>query len=237
MGIEARTGQYEFSPDPDLDNILSVWARKVGLQISCSGLGTVVAYDPVTQEASVTYDFLKVNKVTAQLPGGIDPNEINAVAPAAPKLLTGVPVFPAGGSGDGVSYLTFPILPGSTGVLIVLDRSRDTWMSRTAPIPVDPIKSAIHSLSDAIFFPGVTTKLHRITPPTSLVAAVLEAPLIKIGANAVSNVVKAELLDALDAFANAVPVPNDGGAAIQTAFKVLYQALRPMLATTKAAVE
>jgi hypothetical protein len=236
VGSENRSGQYEFSPDPDLNNIITVWARKIGLAIRTTTLGTVQAYNPTTQEASVMVDMLKIQRVTQQTVPGVDPNETNEVAAAAPTLLTNVPVLTLG-AGNGTSYLTFPILPGCTGALVVLDRSKDTWMNRTAAIPVDPVKSAIHSLADCFFIPGLTDKLHRVSTPTSLTAAVLESTLIKIGAGATSNVVKSELLDALDAFANAVPVPNDGGAALQTAFKAVYTIIRPMLATTKTTVE
>lgn len=196
MSGENRTGQYEFAPDPDLTNILGVWARKIGLAIRTATVGTVVAYDPTTQEASVTVDMLKIQKVTQQVAPGVDPNEVNLVAPAAPHLLTQVPVLTLG-AGDGTSYLSFPIVPGCTGALVVLDRSKDTWVNRTAPVPVDPVKSAIHSLADCFFVPGLTDRLHRVTPPTSLTAAVLEAPLIKVGVAAVQGV--ARLADGVSA--------------------------------------
>lgn len=247
MGAENRTGTFEFAPDPDLTNILGVWARKIGLQIRTATVGTVVAYDPTTQEASVTVDMLKIQKVTQQVAPGVDPNEVNLVAPAAPHLLTQVPVLTLG-AGNGTSYLSFPILPGCTGALIVLDRSKDTWVNRTAPVPVDPVKSAIHSLSDCFFVPGLTDRLHRVTPPTSLTASVWEAPLLHLGAAAVpaSSVAIAErVVDGVTATLNSLittftgplaPVTNVQLAAAFTAALGIWQALASTLASTKAKV-
>jgi hypothetical protein len=238
MTMENRAGQYEWAADPELENIFNVWARKIGLAIRTATVGTVVSYNPTTQEATIRVDHLEVKRVTVQTVPGEDPNETNAVRASAPIQLTAVPVA-FFGAGNGSSYLTFPITPGCTGMLAVLDRSRDTWVTRTASVAVDPVKSAIHSLSDCVFFPGLTPKAQRISPSASITAAVLEAPQIKLGANAVAEdtLVKSALLDALDAFANAVAVPNDGGAAIQTAFKAVYLPIRATLATMKVTAE
>jgi len=237
MGSENQTGLYALPPDPELADLYRVWARKIGLAIRTAVPGTVMAYDPTTQEASIRVDFLQVQRVTQQVAGEPDPSETNKERASAPLLLTKVPVCWAG-AGDGESYLTFPITAGCTGTLVVLDRSKDTWVNRTASVAVDPVKSAIHSLADCVFFPGLTDRAHRISTPTDLTAAVLEHPTaIKLGRNASSKIVKAELLDALDAFANAVPVPNDGGAAIQAAFKAVYTIIRPTLETIKVNAE
>jgi hypothetical protein len=238
VSVENRAELYAFAADPELENIFTVWARKIGLAIRTASVGTVVTYNPTTQEATIRVDHLEVKRVTVQTVPGEDPNEINETRVSAPIQLTNVPVF-VYGAGDGSSYLSFPITPGCTGMLAVLDRSRDTWVNRTANVAVDPVKSAIHSLSDCVFFPGLTPRMDRITPPASIVAAVLEAPLIKLGANAVAEdtLIKSALLDALDAFANAVAVPNDGGAAIQAAFKAVYLPIRATLATVKVTAE
>jgi hypothetical protein len=238
VGTENRSSTYDWPADPELESIFTVWARKIGLAIRTATVGTVVSYNPTTQEATIRVDHLEVKRVTVQTVPGEDPNETNEVRASAPIQLTAVPVA-FFGAGNGSSYLTFPITPGCTGMLAVLDRSRDTWVTRTASVAVDPVKSAIHSLSDCVFFPGLTPKAHRISPSASITAAVLEAPLIKLGANAVAEdtLIKSGLLDALDAFANAVPVINDGGAAIQAAFKAVYLPIRATLATVKVTAE
>lgn len=71
----------------------------------------------------------------------------------------------------------------------------------------------------------------------SIVVEPADGQTIKLGAAATSKGIKAELLDALDAFSNAVPVPNDGGVAIHSAFKAVYEVLRPTLETTKVEIQ
>lgn len=245
MGVENRTGLYALPADPELADLYRVWGRKIGLAIRTAVPGTVTVYDPSTQEASVTVDYLEIQRVTQQIPGAPDPSETNAVLPKAPLLLTKVPVCPVG-SGNGTGYLTFPILPGCTGVLLVLDRSKDTWVNRTASVPVDPVKSSIHDLADCVFFPGLTDRLHRISVPTDLTAAVLEASLIKLGRNAVQHVAIAEaLVAAVDALLAAgvafVGVPADpsgenaGGAFL--AAQGAWSALKSQIASIKVSTE
>jgi hypothetical protein len=245
VSVENRSGQYEFSSDPELENLFQVWARKIGLAIRTATVGTVVSYNPATQEATIRVDHLEVKRVTQQTVPGEDPNETNEVRASAPIQLTSVPVA-FFGAGNGSSYLTFPITPGCTGMLAVLDRSRDTWVTRTASVAVDPVKSAIHSLSDCVFFPGLTPKAQRISPSASITAAVLEAPQIKLGANAVMSVALADaLVAAVDAMLAAgiafVGVPADpsgenAGAAFAAA-QGAWAALKDQIAALKVTAE
>lgn len=248
MGTENRTGTYEFSPDPDLDNILVVWARKVGLAIRTATIGTVTAYNPVTQEAAVLVDILQVQKVTQQVAGSVDPNEINLVTTTAPQALVDVPVI-FDGAGNGTSYTTRPIVPGCTGLLVALDRSKDTWVNRATPVPVDPVKSAIHSLADCVFIPGLLDRLHRITPSAGTsIATVIEDTQIYIGKEAspatsiaiaerVADGVTAVLNSAITTLnAQAAPVTGVQVAAALTTALAVWQGLTSTLASSKAKV-
>lgn len=249
MGVENQTGLYALPPDPTLSDLYRVWARKVGLAIRTAVPGTVTAYNPTTQEASVTVDYLQVQRVNQQVAGAPDPSETNEERASAPLLLPNVPVC-WDGAGDGLAYLTFPLVPGCTGVLVVLDRSRDTWVNRTAAIPVDPVKSAIHSLADCVFFPGLTDRAHRITPSSGTsIAAVLESSQVYLGKEATptSSVAIAERVeDGVTAVINSLvatltplgPAPVTGAAmvaALNTALGV-WQALGATLASTKVKV-
>ncbi len=60
---------------------------------------------------------------------------------------------------------------------------------------------------------------------------------VKIGNAPTKPTMNSDLLQALDAFANAVPVAMDGGAAIHTAFKTAYLAVRATLETTEVEVK
>jgi hypothetical protein len=186
-----RTGPYEVGTNPTLAQLSKNWMRNVRLAIRTHAPATVVAYDPATQRATVTVDILPIAKVFTQLTPGVDPNLTNQVQPLPPFVLTNIPVVWSG-TGDGTGYLTFPLVPGSTGHLEVMDRGLQTWLDRVTQVPVDPIQSATHALGDSVFVPGLTDNLHRISVPTDMVGArlhhdaqvTLEAAIVKLGANA-----------------------------------------------------
>lgn len=248
MSIENRSGNYEFSADPDLENLFTVFARKIGLAIRTATVGTVTSYDPITQEAGIRVDHLEVQKVTVRTTPGEDPNETNEVRARAPIQLANVPVLPFG-AGNGTAYLTFPITAGCTGMLVVLDRSRDTWVTRTASVAVDPVKSAIHSLSDCVFVPGLTPKLQRITPSAGTsIAAVLEHTQVYIGKEATpttSIAIAERVVDGVTAVLNsaiatltpiAVPVTGTQVASALTTALGIWQGLGTTLASSKGKV-
>jgi len=187
-----RSGQYELGESPSLAKINHNWARNVRLSMRTHCPATLVAYDPATQTATVTIDILSIVKVFVGVPGQPDPNLINLTAPVAPYVLTSIPVVWSG-SGDSTGFLTFPLVPGCTGYVEVMDRGLQSWLDRLAPIPVDPVQSATHALQDSVFVPGLTDKLHRISVPTDMVGArlyhqvqiVLEAgAALKLGGDA-----------------------------------------------------
>lgn len=247
MGIENRTGPYELGPEPDLDDILRVRFRSERLAIRTATLGTVTSYNAATQEANVRVDILGVRKMV-QSSGGVDPNETNSVAPCAPVQLTNVPVvFP--GAGDGESFVSFPVAVGCSGVLLVLDRSKDTWMNRTAPVAVDPVKSSVHSLADCVFVPGLTDRQHRITPSAgTTLGIVIESGSIHVGKEAtdatsiaiaerVNDGVVAVLNSAINTLApQGVPVTGTQVAAALTTALAVWQGLASTLGSSKAKV-
>lgn len=105
-----------------------------------------------------------------------------------------------------------------------------TWSGLVIGGPEGP---AIELASDG---PLTITKqgvaVATITMDAAGAVIVEAAPGQKIQLGAVTKpTMNSDLLQALDAFANAVPIPNDGGAAIHTAFKVAYQIVRPTLET------
>lgn len=186
-----RTGVYELGEEPSLSKIQKNWARKLRLSMRTHCPATVVLYDPATQTATVTIDILVIAKVLSATTPGVDPNLLDLTQPIPPYVLTAIPVvWP--GTGDGSGGLTFPLIPGATGYVEVMDRGLQTWLDRVAAAPVDPVSSATHALQDSVFVPGLTDKLHRIVPATDMVGArlfhetqvTLEAILIKLGENA-----------------------------------------------------
>jgi hypothetical protein len=77
---------------------------------------------------------------------------------------------------------------------------------------------------------GVAVATVELTAAGGIALTPAAGQTVKAGTTT-SPVIKSALLTALDAFRDAVPVPNDGGAAIQNAFKIAYAIVRPTLET------
>jgi len=171
-----------------------------------------VFYDPATQKAEVLLGALKT-RITA-----------SGELPNLP-----LPVFvPVHWTRTVASYVTLPLAPLDTGYVLISDRSLEKWLE--LGVPTDPGLRHTHSEIDGIFHPGLHSDLAPIVPPTSQAAAVIESPLINLGAAAVEPVIKATtfiaLMDTMFAAASAATVPNDGGAASFAAFQGAWDAAK-----------
>ena len=183
--------------------------RDLSLRVACPG--TVVAYTPATQTATVTLGFLRVQSTNT--PAG----EVEVLLP--PELVRArVAVVQGATHSDHV-----PIAPGDTGLLLFADRALDQWYQQGGA-PVDPVDGRAHDQADAVFVPGLAPDARRSAPPTpALLAAqarVIDAPQIALGAAAVpgvDNVAIAQLLHTylVGLVTAAVPVALDGGVSLK----------------------
>lgn len=180
---ENRTGIFELGQNPELADLFRVALRNAALTLSCHTVGTVKAYNPATQKATVSVDVLQVIKDLQKSPSAADPNPVSVQDPI---LLTNIPVaWPRAGGG----YLTFPLNPGDTGEIHVQDRTLAQWLALGKA--VDPITSFAHSLADGVFHPNLHPDKDPIAPPTDQTAAVLHHDaLIKLGRAAVLGVAR-----------------------------------------------
>jgi len=173
MGRENRTGAYELPQNPTLADVITVALRNMRLSMRTHTMCTVTAYDPATQRVAVSVDILqRVNDNTREPSSAVpDPT---AVLP--PVQLADIPVhFPRTTSG----YITFPIVTGDKGELHIQDRDIDAYLSKG--LPADPIAMWTHSLSGAVFYPSLIHDKAPITPPTDLLATVVEGTAVKVG--------------------------------------------------------
>ncbi len=202
-----RTGLFEMPNQPELPDLFLVALREAALQLRTHSVARVVAYDPATQTASLSGELLQVVKDLLTTPTPANPNPTNIQEPV---LLQGIKVaWPTTAAG----YLTFPLVPGDTGELHVQDRSIDQW--RATGIPSDPVSAFIHMLGDSVFHPNIRPDANPIVPPTSLVATVLEGPLVHLGRLAVEPVLKgATVATAFTAYTTAVAAAGTAHAAI-----------------------
>jgi hypothetical protein len=180
---ENRTGVFELGQNPELADLFRVALRGLTLALRTHTVGTVVAYNPATQRATVRVDILQVIKNLNAVPTAVNPNPTSTQIPV---VLTNIPVaWPRSGGG----YLTFPLATGDTGELHVQDRTLQQWTALGQA--TDPVGAFTHSLADSIFHPNVHPDTKPITPPTDLTAAVLHHDLrIKLGRAAALGVAR-----------------------------------------------
>ncbi len=218
------------SREPGLVDVLRLVQRDTMLKIHVSAPGKIVTFDPNTQKASISTEILAVF---------IDANGEDDLQ--QPFTIPNVPVF---FMQSGPSHDTMPMLPGTTGLLVVSDRSLGKWLSQG--VPADPGLDHAHREEDAVFFPG----FHPDNNPIAnfdMTARVIEALQIKIGKDAASKIAKAEeLLAAMDAAISAAilaavgivpPNGGDGGTAAFTAFQTAWNAQKANILALKGNVE
>lgn len=173
---ENKTGVYDMPQDPELPDLFRIALRDLRLSMRTHTVATVKTYNPATQTATVTTDILQVitdhaTPATAAVP--------NPTKQQSTVTLVDIPVaWPRTSQG----YLTFPLTPGTKGELHIQDRSLEAWLSLGQA--TDPIAAWTHNLADSVFHPHVFNDKDPITPPTSLTHAVLEGPLVALGAGA-----------------------------------------------------
>jgi len=177
MTQESRTGVFDLRETPELAELIRIHGRNMAVKMRTATVGTVTAtglqplgYDPAQQLCSI-----EVQQQTTL----IDPDDSTKSILQDPVVLANVPVaWPRTSAG----YLTFPLAVGDTGELIIQDRSLTEWLKKGSP--VDPIDNWTHNISDAVFHPGLHSKIDPILPPTDITATVLEGTTIKLGRTA-----------------------------------------------------
>lgn len=231
---ENRTGIFELGQDPELADLFRVALRGLKLSVRTHSVGTVVSYDPAKQTASVRVDALQVLKDLGVTPTSANPLPVSVQEPIT---LEDVPVgWPRTSSG----YLTLPLSEGDTGELHVQDRSLDQWLQ--IGDSTDPVSAFIHNLADSVFHPNIHPSSDPITPPTDQTATVLEGDAIKLGRAAVDPIALATITDQIFATLDGVfrawtPVPNDGGAALKTAYLAAFGSPPSSVASSKVSAE
>lgn len=114
----------------------------------------VESYDLTTQ----TVDVVPLVREITETEG----DDIEEALPVIPS----VPVaFPRAGG----FFITFPIVPGDTGQIVICDRSIDQWRTRGSDsftsdygYAVHPLDKRLHGLSGAAFYPGLSDSLSPI---------------------------------------------------------------------------
>lgn len=223
--------RLESSRSPDLSEVIQT-AISTALGSAYVALpGAVTVYDPATQTADVQ-PMLTPHVVFE------DGNETVDILPVIPS----VPIaFPRGGG----AFITFPIKPGDLVLLVFCDRSIDKYKMGGGTIPIPPIDLRQHDISDAVAIPGFYTlpKVLKDAVPSAADMAMgfengahinikesgtVEVTTAGAPASVIGFVAMAALVDLLWTTLDTVirtawtPAPNDGGAALKTAYLAAF---------------
>lgn len=192
-----------------------------------ASVGRVQSYDAIKQVA----DVLPVVRRPLTAADGSVGHEDLPVIPNVPVLQPR-----AGGF-----FVHLPLVVGDTVLLIFASDSFQMW--RESGSISNPGDLRRHSLSNAIAIPGIFPALELLTDPPhpgmSDTEAVLGGGVYRVGSAtdaqfvALSNKVEDALSELKDAIANATPVAQDGGAALQTAIVSALSDWPPPLAASK----
>lgn len=135
--------------------------------IETAAVGIVVAYDPTTRTADVQ---LATRRPT--------PTEDGEIVNTDRNVLPSVPVmFP----GSGSVNVTWPIDVGTTGLVVTLRYSAQTWRASDGSLPTDPVDVRAHHESNSVFFPGWKPDAAIVLGATQN-AYVIDAPMVHLGA-------------------------------------------------------
>lgn len=135
---------------PDLNAWVRLMFQSFSANINCHTLGTINTFDPVTQTATIAINYLRVYKnANPNLPNPAPDGQTSSVYSNYPILIQ-CPVVVMQGGG---AYLTFPIKPGDTCLVLFNDRELTTWLN-TGQITY-PQNQRVHDLSDGIALIGI----------------------------------------------------------------------------------
>jgi hypothetical protein len=124
---------------PDLAEVLRDFVADFAVDLHTAMPGKVLAYDSVKQVADIEP---QINRVLRRENG-------ERVTEALPVL----PCVPVGFLSAGPFFLTLPVTVGNTGMIWFSEYSIDRW--RQEGFPVDPGDERRHTLTGAVFFPGL----------------------------------------------------------------------------------
>ena len=132
--------------EPDLENILDTLKTKIFYELNCHRIGTIQAFDPISQTATVQFIDKQVqNAFSIQ-------ERLFDLAP-----VTDCPVVIVSGGGG---FVNTPIQVGDECVVLFNDRDIDLWLA-TGGVQ-KPNTKRTHSWSDAIVLVGVFSAVRAL---------------------------------------------------------------------------
>lgn len=153
----SQVQQTKVPQEPSLKDLLDLFQKQIMLLFNCHHVGTVQSFNPTTQQATATINYLRTYFQQDTNP------QSDTFGTSVPKLvsyptLIDCPVMFLGG---GSTSLTFPVSKGDECIVLFNDRDIDNWFSGSSGSPV--ATSRLHSFSDAIILVGVRSKANVLS--------------------------------------------------------------------------
>lgn len=136
---ELKTNAKQANP-PRMTDLLNEVLRGAKVQINCIQVGIIKEFDPAKQLATIQ---IAMKQVAVAAPDG------TKILQDYPLLLE-CPVFTLSGGG---SFISLPIAPGDSCLVLFNDRDIDQW-SNTGAV-VAPQTGRVHNMTDAFALVGV----------------------------------------------------------------------------------
>jgi len=140
---------------PDLATLINHKKSQTLADINCVSVGTIQSFDSTNQTASIRLNFKRVIKGGKPLQN--PSTECVDLVIDYPILVNCPVVFMNGGGG----YLTFPIAPGDTCLVLFCDRDMDLWF--TSGQTQAPNSDRMHDLADGIALVGIRSLLNPLS--------------------------------------------------------------------------
>lgn len=136
--------------DPQLSDLLSLWAKQIKLSMNCHAVATVQSFNAENQTITATINYKK-----SYLRKG--DNDIYSTVLIDYPVLLDVPVIVMGG---GKFNLSFPITKGDECLIMFNDRSIDNWFQSGQVLGL--ASNRLHSFSDGIALVGLKSLAHSM---------------------------------------------------------------------------
>lgn len=139
------TSPFNTAPnDPSLKDVLDKLKQDIFFSFNSHHIGTIGAFNPLTQTATATINYKKTYFQSDPLTG-IYTEKLKDY-----PILLDCPCILLGG---GLSSLTFPIAPGDECLILFNDRDINNWFAGGSGGPVASARS--HSFSDGLIIVGI----------------------------------------------------------------------------------
>lgn len=172
MSVTPTNAQQQFTSATapySVKSLLEAFKTDAAISLNCHHVGTIQSFDPNTQTATASINYLKTAFQYDAATNANVPVQINY------PLLAMCPVICLGG---GKASLTFPIQAGDECLILFNDRSLDNWFQSGTLQPLNSPR--LHSISDGIILVGLRNS-QKVLSNYDMTRAVLKNNQAEVG--------------------------------------------------------